>query len=100
MDVSYSIYQVHSFTVKKKRGNDGENKAERDVWHNTVRATDRKVPAREKALKMIIDLATMINPQTRFKKKKQWNNLERKPKVRQKEILKSLKQKSSHSRRF
>lgn len=43
-----------------------------------MRATDRKVPAREKASKMIIDLATMINPQTRFKKKKQWNNLERK----------------------
>lgn len=53
-----------------KKKTTGENKAERDVWHNTVRATDRKVTAREKASKTIIDLATVINPQTRFKKKK------------------------------
>lgn len=62
------IYQVHSFTIKKETT--GGNKAERDIWHDTVRATDRKVPVREKASKTIsnIDLATVINPQTRLKK--------------------------------
>lgn len=45
----HPIYQVHSFTLKKETT--GENKAERDIWHDTVRATDRKVPAREKGFK-------------------------------------------------
>ncbi len=62
------MYQVHSFTSKKETT--GENKAEQDIWHETVRVTDRKVPVREKASKTIvnIDLATVINPQTRLKK--------------------------------
>lgn len=56
------IYQVHSFTIKKETT--GGNKAERDIWHDTVRVTDRKVPVREKALKTIsnTDLAQPTDP--------------------------------------
>lgn len=70
------IYQVHSFTIKKETTE--KNKAEQDIWHDTMRSTDRKVPVGEKALKTIgnIDLVTVINPQTHYKKQR--NNVEAK----------------------